>query len=1222
MQLNKYVLLTVMLFCILFISNKSFSQNYIQVDTTTYTPQQLVQNILVTGCLQAFNVHYTGQLSSIGYFNAQGTTFNFSKGVVLTTGKATDAAGPNDGGSTGSSFYSPGDANLSNSIGGGATNDAAILEFDFIPSSDIMDFRYIFGSEEYPEFANSSFNDVFAFFLTGPNPAGGTYTNQNIAIIPGTTTPVSINNVNNGDIDFFTGNLAGPCMNCQYYVHNGTGDPINSNTPIQYDGYTTPLTATANVVACQTYHIKLAIADVSDAAYDSGVFLEAGSFSSGDNVMMSNYSFSGEPNQIYEGCENYYVFSRADATNTSQPIDVVLTIGGTASIATDIDNFPTNITIPAGQVSDTIFYTAILDNLPEGTEYIVLTLQNGCPCNLTNLTDTIWINDRNIIAGGIVNNTTTIMIGECVDLTSTINLPPQFVSYQWSSGATIANVNVCPPVTTTYYLSITDACGQFISDSVTIIVNPPVMPEFNPLSICVNEQGTINYTGTYTDTTSFSWNFGTGVVISGSGIGPYVVSWSTSGPKNVTVTVHDGIFSDSYTGIVNVKPLPTTDFAVITPIKCFGDNVVVHYTGTGSDTTHFTWNFGTGIISSGGGTATVAAHWTAPGSFPITLESVTDNGCSSLQSTSIMVVNPNPVAPVATTEITKCFGSCDGIATAIVQGGTPPYTYAWNSPAGSGNSANNIIPSLCAGDYNLIVSDVNGCTGTAIFTITSPVQITYTGSMIAAKCFGSSDGSASVSANNGIAPYTYVWSNGQVGGNMTNIAAGTYYVTIYDSNSCSSVASFTIGQPESIKVIANDVAPICIGGSTVLTASVQGGTPNYIYYWNNGDQGQSITVSPTSTTQYEVSVVDANGCESNIDKATVTVYPPLNMRIYVLDDTICPGDYARIKVEYDGGNGGPYTLRLEDGTILSSPFAVSPETTHNYTITLSDDCETPNLSMEFTIVVLPKPPVEFKADFYFGCQPLMVQFSEVTSDQGQTYVWDFGENDPNNLSLSKNPLHEFRNYGYFDIKVIVTSTNGCKNSFTWEDMINVYPKPEARFFLEPLNASIIDPYIWFDNHSINSYQSFWSFGDGDSSQLFKPNHTYNKPGTYIVELIAVSEKGCRDTTLKQVLLKEQYSFYAPTAFTPDKDGINELFSPVGTGIDPLNYHLYIYSRWGALIFETTKYSVNESGKPTEGWDGRVNSGRIAIVGTYPWVVVFKDKNGVEHQKSGNINVIR
>ncbi|HNR86665.1 MAG TPA: choice-of-anchor L domain-containing protein, partial [Taishania sp.] len=250
--------------------------------------QQFVQNNLIGSGITISNVTFVGANRQMGSFNATntvlGTVQNMNTGIILSTGMAETAIGPNDvpyachapytapypsepGGYIGNTTNDP---DLSDLVGSNI-KDKAILEFDFVPTGPTIEFKYIFGSEEYPEFVND-FNDAFGFFLSGPG-ITGPYSNNsiNLAIVPGTSDPVTINTVNS-------------TVNSSYYVYNGdngSGNTVapykNQNQYIQYDGYTTTLTATANVQCGQTYHIKIAIADARDQAYDSGLFIKGGS---------------------------------------------------------------------------------------------------------------------------------------------------------------------------------------------------------------------------------------------------------------------------------------------------------------------------------------------------------------------------------------------------------------------------------------------------------------------------------------------------------------------------------------------------------------------------------------------------------------------------------------------------------------------------------------------------------------------------------------------------------------------------------------------------------------------------------------------------------------------------------------------------------------------------------------------------------------------------------
>ncbi|HUI05394.1 MAG TPA: choice-of-anchor L domain-containing protein [Verrucomicrobiae bacterium] len=223
-------------------------------------------NKLVGQGVTVSNVRYTGAANASGIFCSGGGIIGFGSGILLTSGDAANVIGPNNSsGATGDNEL-PGDPDLTGLIGGAASNqtyDASVLEFDFVPEADTVQFSYVFGSEEYNEYVGSEFNDVFAFFVNGVN----------YALIPGTATPVSINNVNNG---FSTGISAGPCENCAYYIDN-----VDGHLNTQLDGLTVVLTFTAPVLANQVNHMKIAIADAGDHLLDSAVLLQAGSLRSG-----------------------------------------------------------------------------------------------------------------------------------------------------------------------------------------------------------------------------------------------------------------------------------------------------------------------------------------------------------------------------------------------------------------------------------------------------------------------------------------------------------------------------------------------------------------------------------------------------------------------------------------------------------------------------------------------------------------------------------------------------------------------------------------------------------------------------------------------------------------------------------------------------------------------------------------------------------------------------
>jgi gliding motility-associated-like protein len=599
------------------------------------------------------------------------------------------------------------------------------------------------------------------------------------------------------------------------------------------------------------------------------------------------------------------------------------------------------------------------------------------------------------------------------------------------------------------------------------------------------------------------------------------------------------------------------------------------------------------------------------------------NNCFTSPQYVTIEVSPLMSVSVVTND-NRCNNSCDGDATLTVSGGILPYTYNWNS---SNNYSNN----LCAGSYNVTIMDAWNCWTNTSFVINEPTPLVYTTNSPAwTLCYGSFDGVATIDPSGGTPPYTFTWSNG---GSYTNQLAGgvgIYTVTVTDANYCQNIASIEIKEPSRVVLIPPANETICIGQSVILSATGYGGTGLLTYHWYNQNMvpqtqiSPSLQVSPTTTQIYHVYAQDVNGCRSqNTWPVTVIVHPPITAEITPERITICPGDTVTIKATIEGGNGGPYYCILQDGTIVTPPFDVIPEgedTVATYIFTVHDFCGSPTGVDSTIITILPLPPLNIIADTTAGCQPFTVNFSETSPNQGQTYLWNFHDGELNSYSYSKNPKHTFEDFGLYDVSLTVTSEEGCKNSITHEDMITVFQKPKSRFSVDPNKASIIKPRFTFTNLSSTTYLCTWLFGDGLESNEIHPLHEYNAVGSYDIQLIVESEKGCKDTSQANVFVEDEYTFYAPNAITPGEDGINDIFFVWGHGIDPTNFILRIYDRWGEVIFETTNY--NEENPKQYGWDGKVKGKAKAEIGTYTWHVIYKDLTGIEHQQAGAVTIIK
>jgi PKD repeat protein len=234
-----------------------------------------IQNILFGNCVDVSNIQFNGSTSqAIGYLSDSTSVLGFDFGLLLTTGTIFNAIGPNNQTGAGTQLSLPGDPLLDQQIPGYYTMDAVSIEFDFVPQADtVIACEFVFASEEYPEFVGTQYNDVFGFFIQGPEDS--LIGLHNIAFLPGTTTPIAINNVSDA-------------LNSQYYVDNTNGQIL------QYDGYTTPISLQYPVTPGQSYHFKIVIADAGDGIFDSGVFLKGGSFLGNTPLPAARFAYNAD----------------------------------------------------------------------------------------------------------------------------------------------------------------------------------------------------------------------------------------------------------------------------------------------------------------------------------------------------------------------------------------------------------------------------------------------------------------------------------------------------------------------------------------------------------------------------------------------------------------------------------------------------------------------------------------------------------------------------------------------------------------------------------------------------------------------------------------------------------------------------------------------------------------------------------------------------------------
>ncbi len=686
------------------------------VTSTAQAPGGLVQNVLLGSGVTVSNISYNGTPTSIGSFNGTNTNLGIDEGIVITTGTVLNQGnegphGPNDVPDGGQDNPSPGFAPLSALIGGTQTFDAAVLEFDFVPYSDSVKFNYVFGSEEYAEYVGSEFNDVFAFFIIGPNYPVPT----NIALLPNNQ-PVAINNVHNSVTNSF--GTFGPA-NSQFYVDNGTGNsaPQNSNPSyIQYDGFTKLLTAKAKVECGQTYHLIICIADAGDGLYDSGIFLEANSLSS-DTPIDISYQLSqelfGTDNILGEGCVSATITLDRDPSQSASAMTVPINVSGTATEGVDYTNIPNSVTFPAGVSSINFSLDAFQDALVEGQESIILEFPLTDPCgNVNPVVIQLAIQDIEPVAvaidGGIIS-----CPGESVTLTAVPSGGAAPYSFDWSTNDITPSITVTPSATTTYTVTIQDAClndQATASIEVVVPVLPPLVLSPTPdiTEICPYipanlTAGASGGSGNYT----YVWS-SPGNPNLGNGPGLEVIPSTTT---TYTVTVTDNCGNTTSGQVVYTITSPPLTLELTPDVEiCPGDSAFIEVFPTGGyGQYYYDWTH------SGETTAGVWVHPTQSTEYEV----IVSDECQTftVRGTTNVIV----IAPTAdfTTTSTVFFNN---LPITFENQSQNASSYYWEF--GDGNTDTFIHPSNTYDDpglyyITLVAIDDKGCTD----TIVKPINI-------------------------------------------------------------------------------------------------------------------------------------------------------------------------------------------------------------------------------------------------------------------------------------------------------------------------------------------------------------------------------------------------------------------------------------------------------------------------------------------------------------------
>ncbi|MBU0487684.1 MAG: gliding motility-associated C-terminal domain-containing protein [Bacteroidetes bacterium] len=566
-------------------------------------------------------------------------------------------------------------------------------------------------------------------------------------------------------------------------------------------------------------------------------------------------------------------------------------------------------------------------------------------------------------------------------------------------------------------------------------------------------------------------------------------------------------------------------------------------------------------------------------------------------TTTVTISQPTSLPDVSVTNHTDVTcNQTNGAATASASGGTGPYSFAWStSPVQQTANAIN----MPAGLFTVTVTDANGCTATDTVTIWNSGGPNLQTSSTNAVC-GQNNGNASVTATGGTGTYTYTWSTTppQNTASITDLAAGTYTVTVDDGN-CAVTASVVVSDIQGINVNITSVSNETCGNSNgSATAMVSGGLQPISYNWSSVPPQNTSNLHGVPAGTYYVTVTDASMC-TEVDSVTIVNLSAQVITPGTIIDATCGQNNGSASVDVAGGQA-PYTFSWNTVPPQSTQTIVGVQGgTYTVTVTDANYC---TASVSLTIATTQAPTVGLTStNEICNRHDGSISVTATGGSGSYSYNWSNGDTASAMTDLAA---------GFYS----VTVSDGFCTVLANTTILNS-GGPLAEFTFEPTHPTGENANVSFYNESTGAASLLWDFGTttGETSTLENPVFTYPTPGTYQITLTVTSPEGCIDTAVKYITILPMWTFYIPNAFTPGDNDLNEVFKPKGTFIEMVDYKFLIFNRWGELIFQTK--DVNE------GWDGTMN-GEPCPSGVYVYTIECVPVYDKEQTYIGHVTLVR
>lgn len=529
-------------------------------------------------------------------------------------------------------------------------------------------------------------------------------------------------------------------------------------------------------------------------------------------------------------------------------------------------------------------------------------------------------------------------------------------------------------------------------------------------------------------------------------------------------------------------------------------------------------------------------------------------------------------------------------------------------PAAAGPGTFVITYTLACGSssINIVVNDCGGC---------PPINIIIT-NWTDISC-GVPTGYFTAEGSGGNGPYNYVLLNSSGGTvatfnnitgpqDFTGLAADVYTLNLTDQDTCPATLSITILQTNTLAINLTPQNEGCPGSCTgQITSSVVGSTGPFTYSWSNSETTPAI--ASLCAGNYTVTITEVSGACSGTATATINSSAGLQLSLVSVSPDICGQGNGSATIVISNGSGNysylwntsPAQTTATISNVLSGTYSVTVVDVTNPSCQVIGSITIPSSG---SLALVTNSTNEF-CGLRDGTASVHVVGSYTSTFH---YLWSTSPNDTTD-SIS----------GLAAGIYTVTVTAGSCTSTASVGIAKV-AGPEAAFAAHPTTTTLLDPVIFFQDQTF-PYAShwYWTFGDDSTSCLQNPSHHYTDSGSFLVTLIIADDRGCMDTAYRTILINDFFTFYIPNAFTPNGDGKNEVFLPYGNidFISPDDYNLYIYDRWGKLMFNTTNIH--------EGWNGRKNNeGDLTTVvqGIYTYLILLKDRENIKHVYKGIVTV--